>query len=145
MPLRQRICDSFKEMKTMSEVWIKQICDLVTHWQMLDEDGKEILPTPEFVTTLSTDFLGEVVKAIRGDINLSPDQKKRLRRWLILDGNYDEPSQETLDEWRLYRAMKVTGVPMWELQGVSDYWIDRALSFSIIDNEVLEAKRSKNG
>lgn len=67
--------DSFKEMKTMSEVWIKQICDLVTHWQMLDEDGKEILPTPEFVTTLSTDFLGEVVKAIRGDINLSPDQK----------------------------------------------------------------------
>ena len=58
-----------------------------------------------------------------------------------MKGKWDEPPQELLDEWNLFRVMQLTGVPMWKLKNVSHYWINRVLGFSEIQNEALKRLR----
>ena len=67
--------DRIGQEKTVSNIFVKQICQLVESWEVLDKDGKQLAPTPELVPTLAMEFLNAVLDSIRADVRFPNAQK----------------------------------------------------------------------
>lgn len=46
-------------------------------------------------------------------------------------------------EYALFRAAKYVGVPPWELEQQSVYWMNHALKFEAIENEVTRKRQER--
>jgi hypothetical protein len=69
--------DTLAEMESYREALVNQVSTFAESWEVLDDQGKPIAPTPEFVETLPLDFLEAVMGAITKDRRGAGDDLKK--------------------------------------------------------------------